>query len=141
MKKVILIILLVIIVSGISGGAVYFVMNKENEDKSSFTKNIEEDKHQEENTTKNTNTNTTKDYKYVFSTNGNAILDYTTNVISPVGQCQIRCQYCGNITDSSYKRVSFSINGNFPQTKQLSDFCYNCQRTTTAEITCLRIEK
>lgn len=144
MKKAIIILLLVILVAGISGGAVYFVMNKENEDKSSFTKNMEEDKHQEENTTPttNTNTNTTKDYQYVFSTNGNAILERTTSSMSPVGQCQIRCQYCGNITDTyNYKSFSFSINGNFPQTKQVSDFCYNCKRTATAEITCQRIEK
>ena len=145
MKKVILTILLVIVVAGISGGTVYFVMNKGNEDKSSFTKNIEEDKHQEENTTQTTNTtentNTTKDYKYVFSTNGNAILERTTSSISPVGQYQIRCKHCGNITDNSYKRFSFSTDGNFPQTKQVSDFCYNCKETTTAEITCQRIEK
>ena len=144
MKKAIIILLLVIIVAGISGGAVYFVMNKGNEDKSSFTKNIEEDKHQEENTTQTTNTtentNTTKDYKYVFSTNGNAILEYTTS-ISAVAQYQIKCKHCGNITDSSYKRCYFSTNEEFPRAKQLSDFCYDCKETTTAEITCQRIEK
>ncbi len=141
MKKAIIILLLVVVVAGISGGTVYFVMNKESEDKSSFTKNIEEDKHQEENTTPITNTNTTKNYKYVFSTNGNAILESTTSM-GTSGQCKIRCQYCGNITDNyNYKRFSFPIDGNFPQTKQLSDFCYNCNRTTTAEITCQRIEK
>ncbi len=141
MKKAIIILLLVIIVAGISGGTVYFVMNKGNEDKSVSTQNMEEDKLKEENTTPTTNTNTTKDYKYIFSTNGNAILEYTTSVMSPVGQYQIRCKHCGNITDNSYKRFSFSTDGNFPQTKQVSDFCYNCKETTTAEITCQRIEK
>ena len=90
MKKAIIILLLVIIVAGISGGAVYFVMNKGNEDKSSFTKNIEEDKHQEENATPTTNTNTTKDYKYVFSTNGNAILENTTSLMSQIGRASCR---------------------------------------------------
>ena len=56
MKKVILTILLVIVVAGISGGTVYFVMNKGNEDKSVSTQNIEEDKHKEENATPTTNT-------------------------------------------------------------------------------------
>ena len=141
MKKVILTILLVIVVAGISGGTVYFVINKGNEDKSVSTQNIEEDKHKEENTTPTTNTDTTKDYKYVYTTNGNSILERTTSLMSPVVQYQIRCQYCGNTTDSSYKRLYFSTNGNFPQTKQLSDFCYNCKESTTAEITCQRIEK
>lgn len=141
MKKAIIIILLVIVVAGISGGAVYFVMNKENEYKSSSTKNIEENKHQEENATPTTNTDTAKDYKYVFSTNGNAVLERTTS-LSLVAEYQIRCQYCGSITDSSYKRCYFSTSKEFPQTKQVSDFCYNCSRgTTTAEITCQRIEK
>lgn len=141
MKKTIIILLLVIIVAGISGGTVYFVMNKGNEDKSVSTQNMEEDKLKEENTTKNTDTNTTKDYKYIFSTNGNAILERTTS-LSLVAEYQIRCQYCGSITDSSYKRCYFSTSKEFPQTKQVSDFCYNCSRgTTTAEITCQRIEK
>lgn len=140
MKKAIIILLLVIIVAGISGGTVYFVMNKGNEDKSVSTQNMEEDKLKEENTTKNTDTNTTKDYKYVFSTNGNAILQYTTS-ISAVVEYQIRCKHCGNITDSSYKRCYFSTNEEFPRAKQVSDFCYDCKETTTAEITCQRIEK
>lgn len=168
MKKIILIIALAILVAGISGGIVYFAMNKNTDTEQVSNKKVEEDKQnnktgtgetktveppanivKDKNTTGNkttssnlnANTSKIKDYEYVFTTNGNAILKSTTNTSSPDAEYKVKCEYCGNMISNSYRTFRFSTNWEFPQTQEYSEICTSCKKTTTAEVTCQRIEK
>lgn len=107
------------------------------------TTNKAENKNTSKTTKPNLNSNSavSKDYEYVFTTNGNAILKSTKNESSPDAEYKVKCQYCGNISFNSYRTFRFSTNWDFPQTQEYNEICTNCKKTTTAEVTCQRIEK
>ena len=106
---------------------------KTKEEKTTVTNNI---------TTQTTNTQKRKSYKYVFTTNGAAILKQTTSD-NPTTWYSAICSNCGA---KSKMYVNSGVSFNF-MSDQVTDtykkkvHCDTCKKPYDIEITCQRIEK
>lgn len=88
------------------------------------------------------NTNKRKSYKYVFSTNGSAVLKQTTSD-SPTTWYSAICSNCGKKSKMYVNsNASFNFTGDeVTDTYKKKVICDNCKKPYDIEITCQRIEK